>query len=180
MPISCSTEVFETNGWLIARLPEAASKQLPSRGQVYVRGTINGVEFQAALEPDGHWSHWLNIDKKLQKSTGLKPGDAAELTIEPSKDWPEPDIPTDIAKALASATDVQELWQKITPMSRWEWIRWIGATVNTETRSRRIETALSKMRKGERRPCCFNRNMCCVPAVSKSGVLLMPAHIVES
>ena len=36
----------------VLRLPETAAKSLPSRGQVAVHGTINGVEFQAVLEPD--------------------------------------------------------------------------------------------------------------------------------
>jgi hypothetical protein len=59
-------------------------------------------------------------------------------------------------------------------MARWEWIRWIGATNNTETRQRRIEVALSKLSHGERRPCCFNRSMCCIPEVSQNGALLEP------
>ena len=37
----------------VLRLPETASTNLPSRGQVAVHGTINGVEFQTVLEPDG-------------------------------------------------------------------------------------------------------------------------------
>ena len=37
----------------VLRLPETADKKLPSRGQVAVHGTINGVEFQTVLEPDG-------------------------------------------------------------------------------------------------------------------------------
>jgi len=35
------------------RLPERASRDLPSRGQVAVRGTINGHEFETVVEPDG-------------------------------------------------------------------------------------------------------------------------------
>ena len=37
----------------VLRLPEAASTKLPSRGQVAVHGTIDGVEFRTVLEPDG-------------------------------------------------------------------------------------------------------------------------------
>ena len=33
----------------VLRLPETASKNLPSRGQVAVHGTINGVGFQTVL-----------------------------------------------------------------------------------------------------------------------------------
>jgi hypothetical protein len=41
----------------VLRLPETASKNLPSRGQVAVHGTINGAEFQTVLEPDGNFGH---------------------------------------------------------------------------------------------------------------------------
>jgi Domain of unknown function (DUF1905) len=41
----------------VLRLPETASKSLPSRGQVAVRGTINGAGFQTVLEPDGSSGH---------------------------------------------------------------------------------------------------------------------------
>jgi hypothetical protein len=34
----------------ILRLPREASGQLPSRGQVAVRGTVNGHEFQTVLD----------------------------------------------------------------------------------------------------------------------------------
>ena len=50
----------------VLRLPEAASKKLPSRGQVAVRGTINHVKFEAVLEPDGNFGHWMRIDTTLR------------------------------------------------------------------------------------------------------------------
>jgi hypothetical protein len=50
----------------LLRLPQTASKNLPSRGQVAVHGTINGVEFQTVLEPDGDAAHWMRVDDKLQ------------------------------------------------------------------------------------------------------------------
>ena len=61
-------------------------------------------------------------------------------------------------------------------MARWDWIRWINATAQQETRKRRIEVAFSKLKSGMRRPCCFNRGMCTEPYVSKNGVLLEPAE----
>jgi hypothetical protein len=44
---------------IVLRLPATASKRLPSRGQVAVHGTINGVELQTVLEPDGDSGHWM-------------------------------------------------------------------------------------------------------------------------
>jgi len=87
----------------VLRLPETASKSLPSRGQVAVQGTINGAEFQTVLEPDGDSGHWMRVDDALQHAAGLGAGDTATLDIEVTKDWPEPNVPRDLAAALAAA-----------------------------------------------------------------------------
>jgi hypothetical protein len=160
----------------VLRLPEKASGKLPSRGQVAVQGTINGHEFQTVLEPDGNFGHWMRIDRKLQQTAALGAGDTATLEIEPLKDWPEANVPQDLATALAAAPQkIQDLWQAITPMARWEWVRWVNATQNPDTRKRRVEVSISKMKSGKRRPCCFNLAACTDPNLSKNGRLIQPA-----
>jgi hypothetical protein len=160
----------------ILRLPEKASKQLPSRGQVAVQATINGHGFQTVLEPDGYFGHWMRIDRKLQRTAALSAGDTATLEIELLKDWPEPNVPQDLEAALAAAPPkIQSLWNEITPMARWEWVRWVNATNNPDTRERRVEVSISKMNSGKRRPCCFNLAACTDPNLSKNGGLIEPA-----
>src|ERR1700726_1771885 len=119
----------------ILRLPEKASRKLPSRGQVAVHGTINGHEFQTVLEPDGNFGHWMRIDLELRQRAAIRAGDTAMLEIESRKDWPEPNVPKDLEKALAAAPQkIQGLWKGITPMARWEWVRWVNATQDRNTR----------------------------------------------
>lgn len=160
---------------LILRLPGSASKQLPSRGQVAVQGTINGREVQAVLEPDGQGGHWMKVGQALQRSAGIDAGDLARLEIEPSRAWPEPALPKDLGAALAAAPEkIQELWREITPMARWEWVRWVNATPNPDTRKRRVEVSVAKMMSGKRRPCCFNLAACTDPELAKNGRLREP------
>ena len=81
----------------------------------------------------------------------------------------------DLAAALAGAPQkIQNLWKEITPMARWEWVRWINATKNPDTRTRRVEVSISKMQGGKSRPCCFNLSACTDPDLSKNGRLLKP------
>lgn len=157
----------------IIRLPAEVSKRLPSRGQVAVDATINGHEFATVLEPDGAKGHWLRVDRKLQRTAGMRTGDKVSVTIEVASAWPEPDVPADLAQALAAAPEqIRQMWHDITPMARWEWVRWVNATANPATRRRRVEVSISKMDSGKRRPCCFDLSACTDPAVSKNGKLL--------
>jgi hypothetical protein len=141
-------------------LPKDASAQLPSRGMTVVEGTLNGFPFQAALEPDGQGSHWFRVHKTLCEAAGADVGDTVTLAIEPVKECPEPKVPADLENALAANPEAHTLWMAITPLARWDWIRWIGAAKQQETRKRRIEVACSKLKAGKRRPCCFDRNQC--------------------
>lgn len=170
--IRFETTLFEIGSWTILRLPEETSKKLPSRGQTMVEGTINGFTFRTPLEPDGKWSHWLRMDNRLLENTHVHAGSIVKVAINPIKEWTEPDVPPDLKRAVASFPKVHMLWQDITPMARWEWIRWIRSTNREETRKHRIEVTVSKLKSGERRPCCWNRNLCTEPSVSKNGVLL--------
>jgi hypothetical protein len=162
--------------WTILRLPKSASAKLPSRGMTMVEGTVNDYHFQMPLEPDGKLSHWFRVDKTMLEAADVAAGDTVTLAVKSIKEWPEPDVPADLKSALAAAPQAHGLWRQITPMARWEWVSWIRATGKSETRQRRVQVACSKLKAGERRPCCWNRNLCTEPYVSKNGVLLEPTQ----
>ena len=177
--IRFEAQLFHIGSWIILRLPQEASAKLPSRGMTMVEGTINGFHFQVALEPDGKGSHWFRVEKTLREATRVDAGDTVTLEIEPTKEWLEPEVPADLKEALLAVPQAHTLWMKITPSARWDWIRWIRATKQPETRQHRIEVACSKLKHGERRPCCFNRNLCTEPSVSQNGALLEPTQAQE-
>ena len=177
--IRFKTMPLKIGDWTILKLPKSVSAKLPSRGMALVEGTINGFRSKIVLEPDGKGSHWFVVDSSLRKTADIDAGDTVTIVVEPSKAWPEPDVPADLNKALASDQKANALWKDITPMARWDWLRWIRSTNNRETRSHRIEVALSKLRSGERRPCCFNRNLCTEPEVSKNGMLIEPTQTTK-
>jgi uncharacterized protein YdeI (YjbR/CyaY-like superfamily) len=117
----------------------------------------------------------MRVDDTLQHAAGLSAGEDATLDVEVTKDWPEPSVPADLAAALAAAPQqIQDLWGETTPMARWEWVRWVNATKNPDTRRRRVDVSISKMKSGKRRPCCFNLSACTDPDLSKNGRLLEP------
>ena len=172
--ISCDATVVEVEGQAIVPLPDDASDALPSRGQVAVTGTINGKAFDVVVEPDGRRGHWINLADLGSKAKGLAAGTPVKLTMSPAEEWPEPVVPDDLGSALDDAPDLDELWETITPMARWEWVRWVGATRSADTRAKRVEVSISKMRDGKRRPCCFDLSSCTVADLARSGKLIEP------
>jgi hypothetical protein len=171
--VQFESTVSEVGSTALVRLPKDASQALPSRGQVAVHGTIDGHEVRTVVEPDGLRGHWIRISPELQQAARLTYGRSIAIAIEPASEWPEPEVPADLAAALDTASaEVQERWRDITPMARWEWVRWVDATANPVTRQRRVEVSISKLDHGKRRPCCFDLSACTDPAVSKSGKLI--------
>jgi len=149
----------KANSWTFLILPKNASAKLPSRGMTAIEGTINGFHFQSKLQPDGQKSHWLKVDRKLSKAAGAEPGDIATLEIAPAGKETEPEVPTDLKKALAAAAPkARKLWSDVTSIARRDWILWITSAKQQETRTRRIKNACSMLAAGKRRPCCFDRS----------------------
>ena len=58
-------ESAKARSWSFLVLPKNASAKLPSRGLTAIEGTLNGLPFQATLEPDGQKGHWLKVHRKL-------------------------------------------------------------------------------------------------------------------
>ena len=76
------------DSWMFLILPKNASAKLPSRGMTPIEGSLNGIPFQALLEPDGQKSHWLKVDRKVRKAAGADAGDVvAPKSHRPQRNW---------------------------------------------------------------------------------------------
>jgi uncharacterized protein YdeI (YjbR/CyaY-like superfamily) len=64
-------------------------------------------------------------------------------------------MPADVRKTLVSAPAVLDVWERITPLARNEWICWIEFAKKIETRNRRIERMHGDLTRGKHRPCCW-------------------------
>lgn len=145
--------------WAFLLLPKAASAKLPSRSMVTVHGKLGDATFTATLEPDGEGSHWLKVGKALLDKAGVKPGDRVQLDIAPVEKEPEPRVPADFRRALSAASaTAKTTWKDTTPLARRDWIHWITSGKKAETRVKRIDVAIDKLAKGNRRACCFDRS----------------------
>lgn len=154
-------------GRMIIRLPLDISGQLSARSMALGQATLAGQSFLAQLEPDGRGGHWMALPAGLN----LPSGQPVPVHLTLPEQWPEPDmLPAFLARLTAAG--LADFWAGITPKAKWEWFRWMRDTKSDATRDKRIGVAVDKLRKGMRRPCCFNTAACTVPEICKGGMLL--------
>ena len=68
----------------------------------------------------------------------------------------EPGVPTDLREAFTVAPMAKAQWEKLTPIARRDFMSWMDAAKQPETRRRRIEKACSMLAAGKRSPGCYS------------------------
>ena len=81
--------------------------------------------------------------------------DITKLSIASAGKISAPKIPQELSDELEKNPKARELWKKITPIARRDWILWITSAKKSETSVRRINVACSKLSNGKGRVCCF-------------------------
>src|SRR5579864_3224992 len=70
-------------GWTIIRIPFDVGKTWGTRGQLRVKGQINGFAFRTSLFPARGQGHILLVNKRMQKGGDARQGISAQFHLEP-------------------------------------------------------------------------------------------------
>ncbi|SHK96623.1 DUF1905 domain-containing protein [Hymenobacter psychrotolerans] len=62
-------------------VPAAVTAALGTRGQLRVRGTLNGYPFSSSMAPMGGGQHALLVHKATRETLGLVPGGTVHVTL---------------------------------------------------------------------------------------------------
>jgi hypothetical protein len=65
------------------------------------------------------------------------------------------DAQEDLRSAIVSDPEVFDLWQKLAPLGRNEFICWVDDAKQAKTRERRIQRTSEELLEGKKRPCCW-------------------------
>ena len=61
----------------------------------------------------------------------------------------------DLRSAICSDPIIFDLWQRLTPLGRNEFICWVEDAKQAATRARRIARTREELLEGKKRPCCW-------------------------
>jgi len=125
-------------GWTIARIPFDVAK-LWGRGSVRVRVEINGFGFRTSLFPTGRGTHYLLVNKKMQKGGGVRAGEKADFKLEPDTKERPIVIPAELERVFTQERQLRKIFESFNNSIR----RWLCDEVakkkSAAARERRAE-----------------------------------------
>ncbi len=166
--------------WTIIRVPLDVAKVWGVRGQLKVKGEINGFPFRTSLFPTGKGSHILMVNKKMQAGGRAIRGGKAHFHLEPDLEVREVSPPDELLRTLRQSKSLEKFYRSLSYSNRREIAKWVGEGKQSETRRRRSEQMAERMMQvmeGERElppvlQVSFNRN----PKARAGWDLMPPSH----
>lgn len=131
--------------WVMVRIPFDAGKVWGKRGQLRVKGKINGFAFRTSLFPDGNGGHRLLVNKVMQRGGKAAPGMAARFRIEPDSNARVVTVPAELTRALSEARSLRRWFDSLSQSIRNEICRVVSQAKSSEARSRRAEQMAERL-----------------------------------
>lgn len=131
--------------WTVARIPFDVHKLWGKRGQLRVKGEINGAPFQTTLFPTGKGTHFMMVNKTMQKAGKTVAGMKAKFRLEPDTAPREIKAPQELLRVLRQSKKLQKFYDSLNHSARHEIAKWISAGKHAETRQRRAEQMAERL-----------------------------------
>ena len=132
--------------WVIARLPFDSAKTWGKRGQLRIKGEINGFAFSGTLFPAGDGAHFLIVNKKLLSGGKAAPGLTAKFRLQPdTTPRPAPPQAQELLRELGQSKRLLKFFESLSPSRRNEIAKWIAQCKTPEARTRRSQQIAERL-----------------------------------
>jgi uncharacterized protein YdeI (YjbR/CyaY-like superfamily) len=132
-------------GWAIVRIPFDVSAVWGKRGRLPVKGEINGFSFRTSLFPTREGSHFLLVNKRMQKGAHVSIGTTALVRLEPDTEERRVEIPAELKRLLAGEPGLLRWFDKLNYSIR-KWLTdQISDVKSVEVRRRRADRVAEQL-----------------------------------
>lgn len=131
--------------WIIVHIPFDVAKHWGTRGQIKVKGEINGFAFRTSLFPTGEGGHILLVNKRMQKGARAVPGAAARLQIEPDTEERIVTVPGELTRLLAQDRSLRRWFNQLNHSTRNDIAKWVTEPKSATARVRRAEQIAERL-----------------------------------
>lgn len=125
--------------WVIIHVPFDAAAAWGLRGQIKVKGEINGFAFRTSLFPTREGRHILLVNKRMQKGARAAEGSVARFQMELDREERIVTIPHEPKRILNEDRSLRRWYDALNHSTRNYIATWIGEPKSTEARVRRAE-----------------------------------------
>jgi hypothetical protein len=123
-----------------------AAKVFGSKGNIQVKGTLDGFAVEGTLMPRGDGSHWFAVKKEWRDAIGKSIGESVELILEDTV--LSHSTPDDLQKAISKSKKAKAQWETFSDSKKKYYIVWIENAKQEDTRKKRIKEAIKRIEKG--------------------------------
>lgn len=131
--------------WTIIHIPFDVAKVWGRRGQLRVKGEINGFAFRTSLFPTGQGGHILLVNKRMQKGARAVAGTVARFQIEPDTEKRVVTVPAEFNRILTEERTLRRWFDQLNHSTRNDIAKWVSEPKSPETRVRRAEQIAERM-----------------------------------
>jgi uncharacterized protein YdeI (YjbR/CyaY-like superfamily) len=131
--------------WVIAYMPFDAAKAWGVRGQIKVKGEINGFAFRTSLFPTREGRHILLVNKRMQKGARAAEGSVARFQMELDREERTVIIPAELRRILSEDRSLRRWYDELNHSTRNDIAKWITEPKSADARVRRAEQLAERL-----------------------------------
>jgi len=124
-------------GWTVVQIPFDVPEAWGTRGQLKVKGEINGFPFRGSLFAAGGGAHFLLVNKRMQAGGRARAGETAKFRLEPDLEERTAAIPPELVRILSGEPSLLRWYYGLNYSTRHDIANWIEEVKSPEARERR-------------------------------------------
>ncbi len=131
--------------WVVIHVPFDAAQAWGLRGQIKVKGDVNGFAFRTSLFPTGTGRHILLVNKRMQKGARAAEGSVARFQIELDREERTAEIPDELKRILREDRVFRRWYDGLNHSTRSDIAKWITEVKSDAARMRRAEQIAERL-----------------------------------
>jgi len=131
--------------WIIIYIPFDVKDVWGTRGQLRVRGEINGFPFRTALFPTRLGKHLLLVNKRMQKGARAMLGAVVRFRLEPDAEERVIAVSAELNRILSQDRTLRRWVEQLNPSMRSEIAKWVTQPKSAEARARRADQIAERL-----------------------------------
>ncbi len=130
-------------------VPEDVVQALGPGRRPAVRVTISGHTYRSTVASMGG-RYLVPLSAEHRAAAGVAAGDEVQVTLQADAAPRDTAVPNDLAGALAQHPAARDLFERLAPSHRREWVRWVEEAKRPDTRARRVQGTVDALAEGRR------------------------------